>query len=140
MAAKEMYDYLSTATPDYSATTLSVTPTDVLVEDGQFNQALHQTDDNGRNVVTLADTPIFVVRLQWQMRSEEDAGTIVDFYFDTDKAKGMARSFKWSHPLDGHTYVVKFASPLPRGFSSRVPNRHNIDEVQLAVLGVIADA
>jgi hypothetical protein len=38
MAAKEMYDYLSTVTPDYSATTLSVKPQNVLTETVSWKQ------------------------------------------------------------------------------------------------------
>ena len=49
-----------------------------------------------------------------------------------------AESFKWTHPTDGHTYVVRFDCDLPR--SIRIPEIHGVTNVRLKVLGRIADA
>jgi len=136
MADKEIYDYFTgTVAADYSTTTLSVLPTNVLVEEGDFNQVAHVYDDGSREVVTESATPVFYVTLQWKNRSLIDAGTIFDFYFDTAKAYGMARSFKWSH-FDGHTYTVKFASKLQRVYDNNLTTLMTIEGIKFIVLGV----
>lgn len=140
MAAVEMFDYLSDMTPDYTLTTLSVTPTSVLVEEVAYKQITYETDDLDVLAVTLGTSPRFVVALQWEYQTPEDAGTILDFYFDAAKAKGMARSFYWQHPLDGHTYVVKFATPLQREYRAGFSNLQWIREVRLRVIGRKAEA
>lgn len=137
MAAKEMYDYLDIVAPDYSTTTLSVSPQRVFTEWGEKNQVVHLFDDGSERGISLSDDSIFTVRLQWADISEADAGTIVDFFHDTSKANGITRSFKWDHPTDEHTYVVKFRSALPR--SIYVEGSHGITEVDLKVVGRIAD-
>ncbi len=137
-SAREMYDYLADAVPDYSGETLDVSPTGEMKEAGKFNQVVHLSDGGGRKVVTLDSAPIFTVTLQWEGLTADDAGQIYDFYFNRAKAFGMARSFRWVHPGDGHVYVVKFASDLSRKLSG-LP-RHEIEELELAVIGRIADA
>ncbi len=139
MAAQEMYDYLPTVTPDYTAATLTVTPSNVLTEQGEYTQIVHETDDLSTYVTTLGVYPIFYVTLQWEHLSAADAGTIVDFYFNSSKGYGQARSFYWQHPLDGHTYVVKFASPLPREFRAGLGQYHSIAQIRLRVIGRKAD-
>lgn len=134
MALQEMYDYLSSKTADYTATTLNINPQGIMVESGEFNQIKHEMDDNTDEVITVSDTPYFEVELQWTNISNEDAGTIIDFFFDTAKGKGMARSFQWAH-IDGHTYVVKFASAVSRELSN--PNRQKITSVKLKVIGYV---
>lgn len=138
MAAKEMYDYLSTVSPDYNAT-LGVTPQNVLVEDSSWNQNVQETDDRTEQVLTLGG-PFFDVRLEWTAITAADAGTIFDFFNDTSKGKGFARSFKWDHPLDGHTYVVRFRSKLKRTYSTAMPGYQQVDAIDLRVIGRIADA
>lgn len=138
LSAREMYDYLQDAVPDYSMETLDISPTDEMTELGKFNQVIHESDGGGRKVVTLDSAPIFTVSIKWEGLTSEDAGRIYDFYFNRDKAFGMARSFKWAHPSDGHVYVVKFASELSRKLSSTP--RHEIEELDLSVIGRIADA
>jgi len=110
MAAKEMYDYLpGTASADYVATTFSVSPQQVLREPGRFpGQKRHKSDGDGYLTTTRNTTPRFYVVLIFNSITESDAGTIIDFYYDTAKGKGLARSFYWDHPTDEHTYIVKF--------------------------------
>lgn len=139
MAAKEMYDYLSVVSPDYSATTLSVTPQNILSEMVSWKQNVQETDDGTEQVLSLGG-PFFKVQLQWDVISDADAGTIFDFFSDSSKGKGFAQSFKWEHPTDDHTYVVKFRSKLKRVFSVQMASYRKIDAVDLKVIGRIADA
>ena len=141
MAAKEIYDYLSTATPDYSTTTLSIKCKVELLETGDFSQEIHEGDDTSEEVITFSSTPLFFVELQWPYMSESDTGTIIDFFYDTAKAYGFSRSFKWAHPTDGHTYVVKFRSKMVRKLSYTISGAlYHINTIQLKVIGTIADA
>lgn len=137
MAEKELYDYVSTVSPDYNVA-LGVSPQEVLTELVDKNQIVHEFDDGTDRVVALDDTPIFHVRVRWSLGiSKSDSGTILDFYADTNKANGMARTFKWDH-IDGHTYVVRFRSPLDREWFES-STHHRIPEVLLKVVGRIAD-
>ena len=140
MAAKEMYDYVSTVSPDY-AYTLDMAPHDQLVEDGQKNVRIHEFDDESESRIIVSDTSVFFVTLMWKHLSEANAGTLWDLYHDTAKACGMAKSFRWlnyGEPSGSrHTYVVRFASPLPREI---VPAAlYSFTSIQLKVLGRIAD-
>ena len=139
MAEKEMYDYLSTITPDYGTTTLSVSPSATLVEQGKKTAVIHTADDGSEERISLDDDPIYTVTLQWDNISASDAGTILDFYYDAAKANGQVRSFKWAHPTDGHTYVVRFAGPIKRQYRAGF-SVHSIQSITLRVLGRIADA
>jgi len=136
MAEKELYDYLTTVTPDYSGT-LAVAPQEVLTEVAAKKQEVHYFDDGADRVVALSDDPIFYIRLRWSKGiSKADAGTIMDFYLDSSKANAQAKSFKWDH-IDGHTYVVKFRSSLQRDWFES--SGHRVQEVVLKVVGRIAD-
>jgi hypothetical protein len=139
MAAKEIYDYLSAVTPDYSTTVLEVSPQRILVEEASWKQNIFETDDRSEQVITLGG-PFFDVTLEWPAISESDAGTIFDFFNDTNKGRGFARSFQWSHPKDGHVYVVKFRSVLKRTYSAEQPSSMKIDSVGLRVVGRINDS
>lgn len=139
MAAVEMYDYLNEVTPDYAGT-LSVTPTEVLVEQGNFQQLTYEMDSGDAEVVSLSQNRTFLVTLQWDAQNPDDAGTIVDFYFDTAKGFGRARTFYWQHPLDGHTYVVRFWSDLAREMRGGYGTRQWIKSVTLKVEGKKLDA
>lgn len=138
MAEKEMYDYLSAVTPDYNAT-LNITPQNVLVEDANWNQVVQESDDRTEQVLTLGG-PFFDVRLEWTAISLTDAGTIFDFFNDSAKGAGFARSFKWSHPTDGHTYVVRFRSRMNRSYSVNMPGFLKVNALTLRVIGRINDA
>jgi hypothetical protein len=137
-----MYDYLSTATPDYNST-MNVSPQEIVAEALVKNQIIHYFDDGSDRVIGLDDDPIFEVTLGWGKGiSESDAGTILDFYADANKANGMARSFKWDHPTDGHSYVVRFKSALKRNWdygkiASNNSRYLNVDEITLKILGKV---
>lgn len=114
MADKEMYDYLSSLAADYTAATLTLRSQRVLSELPVFNQQVYHADDGSEEVITRHNNVMFHVRLQWPAIESSDSGTILDFFCDTAKAKGFARSFQWTHPTDGHTYTVKFRSNIER--------------------------
>lgn len=137
MSASEPYDYLSTITADYSATTLSITAQETFTEEGFKNQVIHLADDNSEERITLSSGSIFYAEIPWPILSEADAGTIMDLYHDATKANGMGRTFQWlSH--DGHTYVVRFDCKLSRTTGPAV--QFGIPTVRLRILGRIADA
>ena len=139
MSAAEIYDYVSTVTPDYTTTTLSVSPSDVVVEEGEKSSKILIGDDGSEERIALSNSSVFYVTLHWNCKNASDAGTIYDFYHDSAKANGRARTFKWSCPTNagGHTYVVRFDSKLGRSIS--IPGNHVIPDVRLKIVGRIAD-
>lgn len=138
MANIEMYDYMITVAPDNNVT-LSVTPQNILVEDMTRNQVVHLGDDNSEEVISFSDTSIFHVTLQWDDVNESDSGTIVNFWLSASHGDGMAKSFKWDHPVDGHTYVVKFRSNPMKRSRHDPPDYYTISSVVLKVMGRIDD-
>ncbi len=124
-------DYLSATTADYTATQFDVTPQVVMVEEGKFRQKAVEFDDVSVGVITRSTAPVFYFKLQWRVLSEADANKIIDFYFDTGKGKGMARTFEFPHPKDGNTYIVRFWSEISR----EIWFLRGIPEVKLKVEG-----
>ena len=136
MAAVEMYDYIAPVTADNNQT-LSVQPSRMITEIGSFKDKIHMGDDGSEERIQFSSTPIFYVTLYWNNRLAADIGTVFDFYFNAAYGNGRTESFKWSHPKDGHTYVVRFESELSRTILN--PNIHGISYCKLRVLGRIAD-
>ena len=133
MAASEMWDFLSVVTPDYGTITLDVSPQGVLVEDGDKNVVIHESEDSTEERILLATAPVFYVNFPWNGLSESDAGTVHEFYFNASKASGRSRSFKWQHK-DGHIYVVRFDTSLKRSMlKSSGPFAYS--DIRLKVLG-----
>ena len=147
MAAKEIYDYVSTVTPDYSAVTLQHSnpsvagfiprPKDVIVEDAIKNQVVHLYDDESEQVVDISDAWVFFVTLIFDRFLGEYAGTLMDLWLDSAKANGIGRSFPWAHPTDGHVYVVKFRSDFKRNL--KPVGRFAFPTVRLKIMGAISD-
>lgn len=142
MAAHELWDYLDVVTPDYWDGILTVIPQNTIVEESEKNQAVHRGDDNSEEIISFSDDSIFYVVLQWDVLSASDAGTIFDYYHDSTKANGRARSFRWTHygETEQYDYTVRFASALPR--SIRPPAsafKHSFSQVKLRVLGRAPD-
>jgi len=137
MAVQEIWDYLSTAasTADYTATELTVHPQRTLGERGEKNQVVHLGDDDSDEIVTLNSQSVFHVDLEWGVLSETDAGTIFDFYNDTGKGNGMARSFRWINYAETaqHTYTVRFASVVPR--TARPASIFEVPRIKLKIIG-----
>ena len=107
----DMSVYLETKVADYTATTLSISPHDMLVEEGQKRQYFHEFDSGDLDVVTTSGS-FFTVQLQWDFLNNADAAAILDLYHNTAKANGKKKTFYWLHPVDGNTYVVRFNSDL----------------------------
>ncbi|NJB67492.1 hypothetical protein GGQ74_001132 [Desulfobaculum xiamenense] len=129
-------DYLPTVTPDYSGTTLTLNPQEVLPETAGKNIAVHLSDGGSEQRVIINDDPVVFVALRWDVLDEADAAMIMDFWMDKGKANGAAYSFPWRHPTDGHTYVVRFDSDIRRDI--RTAGIYGIAEIRLRVLGVLA--
>ena len=137
IAAKEPYYYLSVATPDYATTTLSLKSQKVINEAGTKNQVVHLGEDGSEERINFSSQSIFYFTIHFPHRSESDIGTILDFYFDEDKADGRHNTFKWDHPTDGHTYVVRFDTDLDRAITQG--DFYGIPNIRLKATGVIAD-
>jgi hypothetical protein len=135
---KKMSDYLSVVTADYTTTTLSVTPQDTMREHAADpNVQIHEgVDGSEQRVVIGSAATVFFVTLNWNVLSDSDAGTIIDFYYDAAKGNKTARTFKWAHPVDGSTYVVRFASSVPRDIG--VASIYSLKGIVLKVLGKVA--
>jgi len=118
MAAKEMYDYLSSATADVNITlgagAYEIHPQGVIAEHGTKNAVILEGDDGSEQRVSLSDDSIFHMTLSWEHLTESEAGILFDFYHDSAKGNGRQKSFKWESPWDGHTYVVRFDCDLDR--------------------------
>ncbi len=137
MADFEIYDFVSTVVPDYSATTLSLKPQGVIIEDGGKDIAIHESRGGPEEAIILSDQSVFHVSLPFTALTASDSGTIFDMYHDTAKACGTSKSFKWAHPTDGHTYVVKFRDNLQR-FKQNAAI-YGFTTLRLKVIGRIAD-
>jgi len=136
IAAFEMYDFVNLATPDYNAT-LTNPSQRVITEKGLKNQVIHLGDDGSEERISFSNQSIFHVGVQWPNKSESDIGQIIDFFYDTDKANGIVRSFKWTHPTDSHVYVVRFASNMTRTIRQKL--FYGIPNAEFKVIGRIAD-
>jgi hypothetical protein len=135
MAASEMYDFLSTITPDYNAT-LSLSAKGVVSEESQKNGMIHLGVDGSEERISFNTNSIYYINISLGVLSEADSGTVFDWYNDSAKANGMQRSFKYAFG-DGHTYVVRFDCKLTR--SGKRLTSYSVDGVRLKVLGRIAD-
>lgn len=130
----DMANYLDVKVADYTTVELSVTPDNVMTEEGKKNQIIHEFDDGTVNVVTLSDS-YFTVTLQWGLISSSDKDSILDMFHSETKANGMARTFYWQHPIDGHTYVVRFMSELNISVEEEKVNVYTISTTKLRVEG-----
>lgn len=136
----EMYDYLSVVSPDY-AYTLDMPGQDVQQYDGRKNVKIKEYDDETETRLIRSSQSVFFVSVTWPFLTESDAGILFDLYHDANKACGMGRSFRWKNygepEARRHTYVVRFASPLPE--TVRPAGSFGITNILLKVLGVISD-
>jgi len=117
MATSTIADFVDVETPDYNVV-LAVSAQVEVTEEGGFIEEVFDADsgdDADAQTVRMATDPQFFFTLQFPRKSAADLGTLWDWYFDPAKASGTSRSFKWTHPVDGETYVVKFADRLSRG-------------------------
>lgn len=136
MAASEIYDFVSAASPDYDVD-IGIIPQGSISEESIKGQSVHYGLDGSEERISFNVHSTFFITIQWNILSESDAGTIFDWYNAVGKADGMSRSFLYTFG-DGHTYVVKFASPLSR--SGSTPSRYNISDVRLRIIGKVPEA
>ena len=138
MANAEMWDYLSTIEPTYltdpvAIGTLTVTPTTILPFDSDKSQDWHDMDSGAAIVVTKSDQSYYDIMLEWDNISASDHGIIFDFYNSTTKANGREFTFYWEHPMDGHTYVVRFMDKLTSNYVYKYGARMKVNQVKLRV-------
>lgn len=135
MAASEVYDYVSTITPDYNYA-IGILPQGEITEESSKSQVIHYGVDQSEERISFGNTSTFFINLSWNQLTESNSGTIMDWYNDPAKANGTQRSFKYAWG-DGHTYCVRFDSKLPR--SGNAMSRLGIKGVKLKILGRILD-
>jgi len=135
MSAKEVYDFVSTVTPDYNAA-IGILPQGEVTEESAKSQVIHYGVDGSEERISFGTTSIFYINIQWNLLSESNSGTIFDWYNDPAKANGCQRSFKYVWG-DGHTYVCRFDCTLPR--SGNAMSRMGIKNIKMKILGRIAD-
>ena len=138
MAATEIYDYVSDAVPDSPTVTLSIAPQGIIWEIGDKLVEIHTADDRSEEAIIFSSDSVFFVTLQWNALSVSDIGTIFDIYHDANKACGIAKSFYWQHPTDGHYYVVKFRDTFQK-LQANI-NIYGIASLKLKIIGRKPDA
>ena len=78
-----------------------------------------ETEDDEEERVAVSE-PFFMVTLDFPHLRKTQVALLYDFYFNEEKANGKVNTFKWTHPIDNCTYVVRFdtdlESSLKRGF------------------------
>lgn len=99
---------------DY-AQTLNVTPTRILPKRMSRNHFEHRFEDGRVWIKNLSATK-YDAEFQWDYLSAADLETILDWYHDSAKANGMARTFYWDDPRSGETYEARFMGPLITAF------------------------
>lgn len=135
MAARTMKDFLTAKTATYTTTTLSVTPQSILPEMGYKTQIAHTFDDGSMSVASVSDASYFDVELQFNVLTESDAGTILDFWHSTSKANGMENTFYWDHPKETNVYVARFLGPITKTNKWIMGLLVSVDSVKLRVEG-----
>ena len=134
MAASEIYDYVSTVTPTVDQI-LEIEPQAVLTEIVTKNDGICIGDDGSEERYEFTGNIIAYIVVRFDILSQADSGTVIDFFYSSSKGKGLLNSFKFAHP-DGHIYVVRFATDMSRAMN---PVKYGIKNIRFKVLGRIAD-
>ena len=100
-------DHLPVVTPDYTATKITVSANFDLAVAGAYKQVVNETDGGSRKVVTMKTTPDSTVTIKFTGVKQTDANTLSDFYYNSTKAYGMARSYVWQHSQTLEEYTVQ---------------------------------
>ena len=127
-----MYRNLSVITPDSSAT-LSIAPIGKLIEKRSRKQLVTIFDDRSEEAVSESSDIFYTVTLPWEYLDSTDAGTVLEFFFDTSKANGIKSSFNWDHPRDSHTYTAKFKTNISRSINP--PEWYKFNPITLLIIG-----
>lgn len=132
-----MYRYLSSVTADCSDI-LIVTPQNVMPSQGRKNQIEYEFEDGKVDTISISNTSIFEVELQWEYVSDIERSTIFELYHNPLKANGAGRSFYWRHPIkvDGlyKTYTVRFMTPIRIVYKEKIHT--GIETVKLRIIGL----
>lgn len=138
---KEMYDYIDIVAPDVDITLgaapYEIHPQGVVAERGEKNQVIHTGDDLSEERISFSNSSHFIVTLSWEIITESESGTLIDFYYDVAKGNGTYNSFKWAHPDDGHIYVLRFDCSMER--ARKAHDIYGILNIKFKILGRIAD-
>ena len=127
-----------TATPDYTTTKLVLTPHNVMSERSEKNQVIHTADDSSEERISFSNSNIFWVALNWSTITEEETGTILDFFFDPSKGNGITRTFLWKHPTDtwcqtaANYYIVRFTAAVARDIQPA--SLYDVKSIKLRVI------
>jgi len=113
LASKELFDYLSAATVNFTSSALQLSPQEVIEEMVTKNQMVRYGDDGSEERISFSNSPIAYVNLRWPTEMAANIGTIFDYWMSTGKGNGIARSFKLNYG-DGHTYCARFADDVTR--------------------------
>jgi len=105
-----MASALSQKTPDYDAF-LPNLPIASFSESISITTNILEVDSGDEERVQVAQ-PDFRVTLNLPKLKKNQLEELIEFYTNETKANGKMRSFKWTHPVDGHTYVVRFDTDL----------------------------
>jgi len=108
--------YVSAATADVDVT-LILTPQNTMSETGEKYQEIRSYSGLSESRISFNDQTRFIITLDYEMLSATDAATIMDIYCDSTKANGVQNSFKFQHPTDTYTYVVRFISGITRSYN-----------------------
>lgn len=104
--AIKLKDFLSPVQADYPHALGIDTYKNVDIK-GALDQEVERYDDGSSTTFSFNnDRPNLTARLPIHYLSSSDKETILDWYFDGDKANGRGRTFLWVY--DSDTYVVRF--------------------------------
>lgn len=120
MAAKEMYDYLTTDTADYTTVEIDIPLQRSAKEKSKKDQTILKKDTGSPAVVSSSDLYYYECVIEWPNISESDAGTIFDIWNDISKCNYAQRTF-YLHFPDGHIYVARWMGEVERIYT---PNLH----------------
>ena len=117
MAIKDMDDYLSSATADYTATEITLVAHNVIVESPQWDQEVIRYSGGRREVLTFNANLYFKVQAQYNNLSQSDAGILFDFFNDSAKGYGTARSFYVTLKPSDTIYTAYFDKDVSRSIN-----------------------
>jgi len=131
--AGTMYPYLPIlSTADYTAETMVLPPSEWIHEEGGKRINENEALDGSAEYILLAANPVFYITLGFKNLYPSECDTILSLYFDAAKGNCGLNSMLWQHPLDSHTYVVRFSGKLKwSGFG----NARTISAIKLRVEG-----
>lgn len=112
MSEKEIYDYILAALPDNNVTMLLAARGNI-TERTTKNQVVHLGVDGSEEIITIASAVIAYLEYPFSALTNSDGGLVFDFWHDSAKGDGRAKSFKLQN-TDGHTYVVRFENDMDR--------------------------